>query len=668
MAFRRILQVLRVVAILAVPATAPSQQPQQLRGHVPDVVRNLTPVGLLPDTTKIDLVLALPLRNTRLLDTLLHQLYTEGAPHYQQYLTPHQFTERFAPTAAAYMELMRFIRANRLSVVVAGRNHTAVHVRAPAAVVNRVFHVTLQLYRHPTENRLFYAPNVEPTVNIRTPLLHITGLDDLHRPGRVSHGVQQYQKDSASMDPRSAGGSGTGGKYTGKDFRAAYPSGSLTGKGQVVGILEFTGYIASDITAYETASGFPAVPLQNVYVNGYVGGNPYIESSADIELVISMAPGISKAVIYGADYVQAGVPHVLTEMANPSKGEPLPNQISTSYYFFYDANVYAALKQLAAQGQALFVASGDFGSDNEVTGAGAFPPADHPLVTSVGGTSLQTTGPAGDWVSETAVSFSGGGYSPWAGGDPEFLIPAWQQGMDFTASGGSTTARNAPDVAMVATNISVYDQGAWAGFAGTSASAPLWAGYWALANEQAAKMGRAPLGFANPLLYAIGRGPDYAAAFHDITTGNNFNATNPSKYSAVVGYDLVTGWGSPGTGLIFALNRPRFCDVHPLSCYGVFDPSWWLKCPACRSDILIDKGDDIRQVTVFESTGRQVGTFQPLARPIVQGGISYNYRVSLMPRKGVGYVLRAEPTAGRAVQSAFRPNVLIRTARPSHSP
>ncbi|HEX6478627.1 MAG TPA: hypothetical protein VF043_07270, partial [Ktedonobacteraceae bacterium] len=223
----------------------------------------------------------------------------------------------------------------------------------------------------------------------------------------------------------------------------------------------------------------------------------------------------------------------------------------------YDKNVYDALARLAVQGQALFVASGDFGSYNETAGSGDFPPADHPLVTSVGGTELVTSGPGGAWVSETTATFSGGGYSPW-GSDPQFAIPWWQAGMDYTASKGSTTVRNAPDVSIVADSITVFSNGSWRGFAGTSAAAPLWAGFMALVNEQAAASGRPRVGFANPALWAIGRGGNCPTCFHDITTGNNFNSTNPNLYSAVAGYDLCTGWGTPnGQDLIDALIRIR---------------------------------------------------------------------------------------------------------------
>jgi hypothetical protein len=531
---------------------AGAQTLQTLRGHVPAQAARAHPVAPLPGNTMVDLVIGLPVRNSQALNAALAQIYDPGSPQYRKFLTPSQFNELYAPSPAAYRSLIDFVRANKLAIVNAPANHKFVHVRAPASVVNTVFHVKLQQYQHPTEKRLFYAPDTEPAIQLETPVSHISGLDNFHAPGRFPvHAVPA----NASGAPMSAGGSGSGGAYTGKDFRAAYAPGvSLTGRGQAVGILELDGYNSSDIQTYEKASGFPAVPLQNVYLDGYAGGSPNLESAADIELVISMAPGLSKAIVYGAPYSNAGVHDILNEMANPSQGEPLPAQISTSYYFFYDKNVYDALHQLAAQGQALFVASGDFGSYDEVNGSGAFPPADHPYVTSVGSTVLQTAGPGGAWSSETTASFSGGGHSPWGGGDPEFAIPSWQQGVNYNPSGGSTTIRNAPDVAIVGQDISIYFNGSWSGFAGTSASAPLWAGFMALVNEQALASGRPRVGFASPAIWTLAKSGTCGTCFHDIITGNNFNGINPAKYAAVPGYDLATGWGTPaGASLITAL-------------------------------------------------------------------------------------------------------------------
>ena len=85
-------------------------------------------------------------------------------------------------------------------------------------------------------------------------------------------------------------------------------------------------------------------------------------------------------------------------------------------------------------------------------------------------------------------------------------------------------------------------------YGGTSFAAPMWAGYLALTNQQYLSNGSTTtLGFINPAIYDIGAGADYDADFHDITSGSN-------GYSATVGYDLVTGWGSPnGPALLNAL-------------------------------------------------------------------------------------------------------------------
>ena len=76
-------------------------------------------------------------------------------------------------------------------------------------------------------------------------------------------------------------------------------------------------------------------------------------------------------------------------------------------------------------------------------------------------------------------------------------------------------------------------------------------------NQQAAAAGRASVGFLNPAIYTISKGANYATAFHDTTTGNNFWPSSPSKFSAVTGYDLCTGRGTPnGTNLVNALAGP----------------------------------------------------------------------------------------------------------------
>ena len=102
------------------------------------------------------------------------------------------------------------------------------------------------------------------------PILHISGLDNyaLPRPRFKATPLADGQPAAPQA------GSGTGGTYMGYDFRAAYaPGASLVGTGQIVGLLEFDGYNASDISYYEMKAGLPSVTLSNVLLNG-VSGRP----------------------------------------------------------------------------------------------------------------------------------------------------------------------------------------------------------------------------------------------------------------------------------------------------------------------------------------------------------------------------------------------------------
>jgi uncharacterized repeat protein (TIGR03803 family) len=257
-----------------------------------------------------------------------------------------------------------------------------------------------------------------------------------------------------------------------------------------------------------------------------------------------MAPGVSQVLVY-----EGTTPNdVLNRMAT----DDLARQLSCSWGNFspaLDTNREQIYEQFAAQGQTMFQASGD---DGAYTGE-VSPPSDDPNITVVGGTSLTTSGFGGPWLGETTWSGSGGGSSI------TFPLPPWQQGLSTAANGGSTAFRNIPDVAAMADSAIwlVAFGGMQGSIGGTSAATPLWAGFAALANQQAAAEGKRPIGFINPLLYAIGRSASFTSSYHDIIAGNNTNSTSPTQFFAVPGYDLCTGWGSPtGSNLINALVSP----------------------------------------------------------------------------------------------------------------
>jgi len=540
-------------------------------------VARLEPVGRLSGQTRLRLAIGLPLRNQAELAVLLRQISAPSSPSYHHYLTPEQFTKKFGPTEDDYQALFAFAAANGLTVSRAYPNRVILDVEGAVTDIERTFHVTMRIYQHPTENRTFYAPDTDPSLDFDRPVLHVSGLDNYALPHPRLHKISPSARTTTAT-PHS--GSGPDGSYAGKDFRAAYATAiTLTGSGQTVGLVEFDGYYASDITAYEATNGLSSVTLTNVLLDGF-GGTPTTgpdsgnaEVALDIEMAISMAPGLSKVMVYEAG--PDGTPNdVLSQMASDNQAKQL--SCSWGWGGGPDATADQIFEQMAAQGQSFFSASGD--SDAFVGDTSSQFPSDDPYITQVGGTTLTTTGPHGSYVSETAWNsgfvFADRGYLGSGGGiSTSYSIPGWQQAVSMSSNQGSTTMRNVPDVAMVAADISIIaDDGQQETVVGTSCATPLWAGFIALVNQQAVSNGLSTVGFINPAIYAIGQGTNYTSDFHDITTGNNEWSESPTRFTAVAGYDLCTGWGSPtGSNLISALARSSGADLS-VAVTGAPDP------------------------------------------------------------------------------------------------
>ncbi|EDY16344.1 conserved repeat domain protein [Chthoniobacter flavus Ellin428] len=551
--FRRALSPLWLTALvwLCFCVTGWSAELQKLHGHQPAALARLVPSGPLDDTQELNLTVALPLRNQATLTKLLQDISDPASPNYRHYLTPAQFAAQFGPTDADYQTVSKFATAHGLTVTATHSNRVLLDVKGKVGDIQKALHVTLHTYRHPTEGRQFFAPDAEPSVDLSVPILHIGGLDNYALPHPRYKLHPALPKGNAAPNA----GTGTGGGYMGNDFRTAYvPGTSLTGAGQTLGLLQFDGYSASDITYYENAAGLPNVPLQNVLLDGFsgtpTGNGGEVEVSLDIEMAISMAPGLSKIIVY-----EAGPGGSWHDILNRMATDNLAKQISCSWYIPGGASDPVAdtiFQQMATQGQSFFSASGDYDAFS-----GLIPfPGDSPYITQVGGTTLTTAGAGGAWSAEQVWNW-GNGQGSGGGVSTQYSIPTWQQGISMTASQGSTFWRNVPDVALTADNIYVRADGVDHNVGGTSCAAPLWAAFTALVNQRAVTNGRATVGFLNPTLYTLGKGANSATDFHDIATGNNFNAGSPTKFSGVAGYDLCTGWGSPnGAALIDALAGP----------------------------------------------------------------------------------------------------------------
>ena len=122
---------------------------QIIHRHLPSTAMNLKPIGRLPSTNRLDLIIGLPLQNREALTNLLRQLYDPNSPNFHHYLTPAQFTEQFGPAQDDYDSVITFAKANGLTVTGTHSNRTLVDVQGSIADIERVFHVKMQRYQHP---------------------------------------------------------------------------------------------------------------------------------------------------------------------------------------------------------------------------------------------------------------------------------------------------------------------------------------------------------------------------------------------------------------------------------------------------------------------------------------------------------------------------------------
>ncbi len=571
-------QLAAILMIFASVASISAAERKILHTGVTEVAAQLPRLERLPATRRLCLALSLGWRNQARLNNLFQQFYDPASVNFHRFLTPEKFTEQFAPTEQDYQSVINFAKASRLEVVGEFGNRAVLDVSGNVSDIEEGFHVTLGTYQHPTEDRRFFAPDMEPSVDGDVPIVSINGLDNYVGP------PVRPKRASSPQGPinGAANGSGAGGNYIGYDFRNAYAPGvTNTGTGQVIGLVEpfSEGYTPSDITLYESLAGLPDVPLHNILTDGILNpaGLQDDEVSLDIEMVISMAPGADEVqVVEGSSDVD-----IMNALAYPSNGVRLAKQISSSWGVTSgNTNVQPQLIEMAMQGQSFLCFSGDGGAPKGGTNSS---PQNDNYLTMVGGTELGMTNNSMTWLSEVVWDiYTGPGQS--AGGASygavvtSLPIPAYQRGVNMSLNQGSTLNRNIPDVAMVADYVEdiytfVFTNGnppktgqIVTGGGGTSASSPLWAGFTALVNEQAAAQGKPTVGFLNPAIYDIAQGPLYAACFHDITVGNSFNPNNLTQYTATLGYNLCDGWGSPtGANLIKALvgfAGPIFVDFN----------------------------------------------------------------------------------------------------------
>ncbi|MFJ9351140.1 protease pro-enzyme activation domain-containing protein [Streptomyces sp. NPDC101237] len=525
---------LKLVGLLAAPALITAAVPAAYAASAPhapraalagDVLaglgRSATRTGDVAATKRISVAISLTPRGGNALDTFVASVSDPHSAAYGHYLSKSRFAARFGRTGAEVDRLTRYLRAQGLTVGTVHSGNLLVDASGTAAQLERTFGTRLSTWKDSASGRSFYANDSAPTLptDVASLVSDVAGLNN-----RV---LLHHQAVPRTVSPHN----GPGGGYTPAQLKGGYNvSGTYTGSGQRIALLEFDGFQQSNITKYDTnySLGSPAPTVKKVDGGSGSLGDGQVEVELDIEVLHAIAPKANVTVFEGPNsdagevdtyqaIVDSGIPTTSISWG-ASESDRTTSNINA---------VDAVFKAGAAQGLGFYAASGDDGSDDAGNGGTSVDyPASDPYVTGVGGTKLTVTS-ANAWSNEVAWSGGGGGRSS------VFKIPSWQTAVQKSAGGGY---RQVPDVSAHANpspGVSVYSQGSWFSVGGTSAAAPEWAAFAALYNQQAAAAGKAGLGFANPALYAAS-----GTGFHDITSGSN------GAYSAATGWDFTTGWGS----------------------------------------------------------------------------------------------------------------------------
>jgi len=658
--------------VLASSATAQQRQALQIQLTVPGAQL----VGRLRSAQKLNLAISLPIQNQEQLDSVLQELYDPASPNYRKFLSVEEFTNQYGPSAVDYQRVIGFAQSYGFVVTHTFSNRLVLDVQGTVGDIERAFQVRMNVYQHPTEKRTFFAPDVEPTVEAGIPILSVDGLSTLNLPHPMLKKAQSYGSVNSNQT-----GSGPGGQFLGSDMRAAYGGGTaLSGSGQVVGLIELGPYRLADVLSYFSSLGQPLnVPIVNVLVgvDGVCSSTEPSpgpcddgEEAIDIQQAIAMAPNLSALIVYEAYGASTDALSAYTQAATDN----IAKQLSISFGWGgtpgSESGYEQIFKELAAQGQSSFVASGDAGASL----SGGYP-GNSPNITDAGGTDLTTSTAGGPWLSESGWIGSGGG---WNSASP---IPSYQSGVIGSSNGGDTSYRNIPDVSAEANTDNYFcaNGSCQGGIGGTSLAAPRWAAFVALINQDASENAtgagaNAPLGFLNPTIYSDGQGASYGSIFHDITTGNNENGTSctvgtlgclsngQQGFDAVTGFDLVSGWGSP--------NGPSIFDtLFPSTSNANFSMS---ASPSTLS--LTAGGGGTSSISIKALNGFSAGTNLAVVIPgtgspsYAPAGLSANLSVPSIPAgggpvtltvstmsstPGGTYVIAIVGTSGSLIQTAF---------------
>jgi hypothetical protein len=515
------------------------------------------------------------------------QHWQHTLPEQRVYLSPEEFFERHGASKEEVDAVAEYLISRGLRVVEKHAGRRRIVAEGTAAQMDSAFGVTLNRYRAPERSVRAQPPRKEGEGRPFGDHLEIAAHEyrGFEGPAHLPANLIGVVEAVIGLDNRRLGmpaGSGTGDpagavQLTPTTIAQDYNFPTNSAAGQTIGIFEdaFSGaaYVASDINLFLAGlGGLPAPTLTDIPLLGYtnnpanVGTNGGFECNIDVSIAAATAQG-ANINVYFTDDSDLGWDTFFDRAIFPLPGDNPPSVLTSSWFHYFsdDAGTignhaipgtaahifHRHLRHAAARGITVFMAIGDWGANDLVGDLSchvAYPHAD-PFTTACGGTILGSPNPVPPpalleyaWSDANLPSpFDGPPYDATGGGvSDQFPRPPYQvaAGVLPVSKNDGGIRRGVPDVSgMVAmSGFFIGGSGPTWGY-GTSAVAPLYAGLVATIN---AFLGRNS-GFLNPTLYKYG-----PRICNDVRIGNNDSGNTPDApfYTAAIGWDPCTGWGS----------------------------------------------------------------------------------------------------------------------------
>jgi len=541
------------------------------------VISGLIPIASENPSLKLNVMVSMQYSNQGELDNFLANLQNPTSPAYHHYLTAKEFISTYSPPSSEYYRYVNYFMSRGFSVTTYA-DHVSVDLSGSVGQFESLFGTAIDVYSG--RDGTFYAPSSPLSLPVNY--------------GEISSVVGLSDQFTAYIAPLFQG-SGSSESLYGSDFQNAYHLSGLYQKygyptNETIATILWSGtnssgqsvapFVPADIQYYISNNIPSNEPRAKIYYYNFSGApapgpsavydvtGAQIESTLDLEMAASLAPGASIVEVYGPQpslsYLDEAFANILNPSYNSTVNSALKNVsvISNSWGTNDTKNSLWSQyeEEAAARGITVFASSGDDG--NSPSQSPSFPASsayNSYGTIAVGGTFTTLTGtPSNNGSGTTGIKTQSVWYNlPEPGNGTQggvsavYPEPSWQldspDASSVISSSSSVTlvsnGRGTPDLSGDGANMSIYistSSGAhYATVDGTSIASPLVAAEFSVIDHSLGKN----VGFVEPALYKMGNA-EYNGSYQEnppfyfVYNGSNHD------FSALKGYNLVTGWGS----------------------------------------------------------------------------------------------------------------------------